>query len=185
MAQCKGELQIGFFARVQVLLAVGAALCAGGFYLAIYLPQAELSRQLTARILAQQQELNIETATARNLPAVERQVTGLIARLQGLKHVPDQPDIGEFVRVINQLSQESSLTKMDVQPGTARQSALYDERPVKLTFQGDFSGVYEFLQGIEGLKRLTRIQSVKLLGITGKPGQVSAEVSICIYYHDT
>jgi len=185
MARTKAEVHIGFLRRVQVLMAIGAALAVAAFYLVIYQPQSRQAMQLADRIVSQQKELSAETATAQNLPMVEAQVKSLNDHMAGLKRVPTQPDIGDFIRDINQLSQESSLTKLDVQPGAARQSAIYDERPVKLTFQGDFAGVFQFLQGVEGLQRLTRVQSVKLHGVTGKAGVVAAEVTVCIYYHDT
>jgi Tfp pilus assembly protein PilO len=185
MQRTKAELHIGFLGRLQMLLALAAGLGAVAFYLAIYRPQAQQGQDIISRIASRQKELTSETATARNLPVVEKQVAALNNRLSGLKHVPPKPDIGDFVSEINRLSRNSELTKLDVQPGAERESALYDERPVKLTFQGDFTGVFEFLQGDEGLQRLTRIQSVKLHGVTGKPGQVTAEVSVCIYYHNT
>jgi len=185
MARTKAELHIGFLGRVQVLLGLAAALAVSGFYLMIYRPQAQQGRDLVGWIASRQKELASETATAQNLPVVEAQVMQLNKRLAGLKNVPAKPDMGQFVGEINSLSQESLLTKLDVQPGTPRESALFDERPVKLSFQGDFDGVFKFLQGVEELHRLTRVQSVKLHNVTGKPGQVSAEVSICIYYHNT
>jgi Tfp pilus assembly protein PilO len=184
MARTKAEFRIAFLGRVQVLLALAAGLGVAAFYLMVYRPQAQLGQDLVNRIVSRQKELISETATAQNLPVVEAQVADLNRRLAGLKHVPTKPDIGDFMSEINRLSGVSALTKMDVQPGTTRESAVYDERPVKLTFQGDFEGVFEFLAGVEGLQRLTRISSVKLHAVAGKPGQVSAEVSVCIYYHN-
>jgi Tfp pilus assembly protein PilO len=174
--------QILTFAKVQYALGTGMLLALGIFYFAIYRPQQAQVDDFNRQIAAKRLELASDLSQTGKLPRVELELRQLKARLAGFKKLPPNPDIGEFIRDINQAGQRADLQKLVEQPGAARRDALYFEQPVVLSFEGDFTSVFSFIQEVEDMQRLTRIRDVTMTGLDSKQGTVNVTLAVNIYY---
>jgi Tfp pilus assembly protein PilO len=174
--------RIQTLARMQYAMAAAALMAIVLFYGAAYRPQqtriADLDRQTSAK--------QLELASARmqtdRLPQVTLELQALRHRLAGFKKLPDDPQYGQFIREINQASERASLSKLVVQPGTARREELFSEQPIVLTFQGDFAQVWGFIRELEDMERLTRLRDLSISTINSHDGTVDVKLSVNIYY---
>ena len=51
-----------------------------------------------------------------------------------------------------------------------------------LSFEGDFTSVFSFIQEVEDMQRLTRIRDVTMTGLDSKQGTVNVTLAVNIYY---
>jgi len=169
--------------RIRLGLVCGLVALAGGFYLLGYRPADHQLKQLTAQMQAKHQELQSSRHEAEKLPAVEMDVQNLKLRLERYdKKLPRQQELGQFIRDITQLSQQSTLRKLTVQPGVPKRHQLFNELPISLNFEGDFLAVFSFLKETEEMQRLTRVRAISVKCRDTKLGHVEVQLSMNIYF---
>jgi Tfp pilus assembly protein PilO len=174
--------QIQTYAKVQYVLAAVTLLALGLFYFGVYRPQEMQSQELTRKITAAQTNLTSDRTKTDRLPRVTSELMELKARLAGFKKLPPNPQYGQFLRDIYSAGKEASLQKLVVTPGLAHRAELFWEQPISLTYQGNFSGVWNFIQRVENMQRLTRVRDVTIRVLNARQGMVSVSMSVNIYY---
>jgi Tfp pilus assembly protein PilO len=171
--------------RVQWIMAGVMVLIIVAFYLVGFRPLSKRQAALAEEIISKRNTLQTEQEEARKLPEVTMEVNRLRTRVEKFdKKMPKQADIGNFIREINQLSQQTSLKKMTVTPGMPRKTTLYSELPISLNFEGDFVSVHAFLRQAETMQRLTRVRNVSVKTNDPVNGQVHVELSMNIYFSE-
>jgi Tfp pilus assembly protein PilO len=169
--------------RVQWILGGGLTVVILAFYLLWCRPENNRLISLRQQIAAQQQQVRTGQAKAALLPQKMEQVEKLRVKVEQFdKRMPRTLDLGQFMRDITQLSQHAALKKLAVQPGVPRRAELYCEMPIQLTFEGDFSSIFEFLQKTEQMQRMTRIRGLSIHGREISKGLVEVQVSMNIYF---
>ena len=155
------------------------------FYLLGYRAANRQLNDLRIEIASKQRDLFNNEIEAKKLPIIEKVVKQLQLKLAKFnKKLPRQQELPQFIREITQGSQQASLRNVKVEPGVGKKSDLYSEIPIKLTFEGDFLGVFAFLRQTEQLERLTRVHDLTLKAKSGKPGEVEVQVSMNIYFSE-
>lgn len=176
------QTQAGMCARAQWLLAAALLLSGAGFYLFGYRPMSNQLRDLRMQSDAKQRQLGMDQSRANTLPAVKLEVDALQLRLERFdKKLPRNLDLGQFIKDLTQISQQASLRKLLVQPGGSRRADLYSERPILLSFEGDFLSAYSFLRETETMQRLTRVRNLSIKSRDVKLGQVEVQMALSIY----
>jgi Tfp pilus assembly protein PilO len=177
--------QLSWCVKAQWTLAIAMIAMLLGFYFAWYRPEHTLLRERRAAIESKRVELEANGTRASNLHMVKLEVDNLRARLERFnKKLPKQQDLGQFIRDITTVSQQSSLRKLTVQPGAPKRTALYTEMPISLNFEGDFNSVFNFLRQTEDMQRLTRVNNLSVKTTDAKLGQVEVQVSMNIYFSE-
>jgi len=171
--------------RVRACLVSVLALMAGGFYLLGYRPADHQLQQLTKQMQEKQLALQSDRERAGHLSKVQLDVENLKLRLERYdKRLPKQQELGQFMRDITQLSQQSTLRKLTVQPGVPKRHQLFNELPISLNFEGDFLSVFAFLKETEGMQRLTRVNTINVKCRDTKLGTVEVQLSMNIYFSE-
>lgn len=175
------QKQISLLGRIQWILAGGMALVVTAFIIFGYRPQSRKLAALNTQIDRCHQELSANRDQAKILSAVAIDVDRLKAKLREFKRLPQQKELAEFINDIAQLAQQSNLKKRQIIPkGENQRGDRLLERPVQLSFEGDFASVYAFLRHIEELQRLTRIPTMKIKS-QDKSGQVKVDMTMNLY----
>jgi Tfp pilus assembly protein PilO len=175
--------QIAWCHRFQYLLGAGVVVIAAMFYFAGYRPQGERTRLVLDQIKQTQRELIASQDSARQIPDVAKDLARLRSQLADFKKLPTNPDLGDFMRQITEVSKESALRKLEVNfPGGPRKSERYTELPVSLRFEGDFLSVFSFLRQAEDMPRLTRVSNISIRGADLRNGLVQVEMSMSLYF---
>lgn len=87
--------------------------------------------------------------------------------------------IGDYV------VQPRSAMEVDPQklPASLKLSAGTTILPVNISFEGSFSQVFEFLKGLESMKRVMHVESLRLTNDEDEPGHVAVEMMLHTYRH--
>ncbi len=177
--------QIGRYHTLQGCMAALAVLMVISAYLVGIRPTQKQQAVVAALIDAKKAELTRGQARAQLLPAVKAEVDQLKDRLERFdKKLPKKPDMDQFMRDITHVSEQASLKKVTVQPGTPKRSDLFSEMPISLNFTGEFPAVVTFLRQTEEMQRLTRVRSLSIKTKDPLQGSVEVEVSMSIYFAD-
>ena len=182
------KTQIGWCARAQWVLGVTMVGALGAFYLFGYRPQTQRLTALNEQIDQHQRELRDNQTKTTIRPEVEKQVMDLERHLMLFdKRLPKQQELGQFIRDVNRLSQQSMLRPFNVEYPTAgpQRSELFTELPIQLKFEGDFVNVFSFLRQMEQMQRMTRVRNLVINTANSPSGQVSVDLSMYIYFLDS
>lgn len=179
------EKRLARCGKTQWILGGATAALVLGFVLLSYYPQNSRLGRLYGKIVSSRQELSANQTRVTTLPAVALEVDRLRVSLEHFdRRLPRQPELADFLRNVNQLSQQASLRKMNVAQEAPHRLELFSEQPILMQFDGDFTQVWSFLQQIETLPRLTRVRSLHLKSVDSKLGTVEVQLALNIYFTD-
>jgi Tfp pilus assembly protein PilO len=178
--------QADWCARVQLILGVALIVMLCGFVALVYRPSSDKLSDLRRQTEEQRNRLNKNLSEVSILPAVMSEVGRMQMRLEHFdKQLPKQPDLGPFINDITEVSHQTSLRRVTVEPGVPNRTDLYTEWPIALKFEGDFNSVFAFLRRTEEMSRLTQVKAMKVRSTdNGKLGQVQVELSMNIYFSE-
>ncbi len=173
--------------RAQWVLGLSLGVMVAGFYAFVYRPNTQRLEDLHTQINTKVMNLATNKTRAQVLPAV---MDSVLNKKRALEHfdsqIPSQPDLGDFINDITDISHQSGLqSKWAVDPGTKLSQVAdhYAEWPISLKFEGDFLNVCAFLERTEQMHRLSSVKGLKIHGASsGKSGQVQVELSMSIYF---
>jgi Tfp pilus assembly protein PilO len=175
--------QMGWCTRAQYILAGAVFVVALIFWLMGYRPQIGKMQHLMSEIGQTQRELDDSQKQAVHLPDVAADLIKLKTELADYQRLPSNPELGEFMSQITDLSHKSGLSKIEVEfSGSPQHFERYSARPVQLKFDGDFINVFAFLRQAESMPRLTRISNIAIRGSDLKSGQVHVDVTMALYF---
>ncbi|MDP9172610.1 MAG: type 4a pilus biogenesis protein PilO [Planctomycetota bacterium] len=96
--------------------------------------------------------------------------------------LPQQREVETILNEVTQLSQANGLKSKTFRTFNGEVTPNYAELPIDLNLSGDFTGFYSFLLQLEKLPRLTRVTHMKLEKINEHDGQMTANVTLSIFY---
>ncbi len=171
--------------RLQLILAGGLVLCVAAFAVCFWRPGLFEQKQLAAEIERRQLDLDANRDVGQRLTAVSENVDRTRQRLERFdRKLPRQEELGQFVREITNLSQQASLRRLSNQPGEIKRRELFSERPIALSFEGNFIDVFSFLRQAEEMQRLTRVRSLNIRSLDAQQGLVDVQVTLSIYFSE-
>jgi Tfp pilus assembly protein PilO len=176
------QKQIGWCTRIQWVTTVAFAAGIAAFVFLAYRPANDRLETMQLRIESRQRELDQNRNRTRDLRYLESEVQQLEAQLRHGRQFPRQPEIGEFIRDITQISQAMALRGWRYQHGLPRRATGYYEMPIEMHFEGDGLNVVSFLRQLEDLQRLTRVQKLTMRGKDTTAGTVEVALTMSIYF---
>jgi Tfp pilus assembly protein PilO len=171
--------------RAQWGLLATLLIVGGGIYLLGIRPASTRLDQLRTRYAVAQDQFQQDQDRAKTLPNVELEIQQLRKRVERFdKTLPKQQELASFINDVTRISQQASLKKLawnlDAKP---HRSDRLTELPIRFSFAGDFqSGIVEFLRATEDLPRLTRVRKLDLKSSDARDGQVTAELTMDLYF---
>src|SRR3954468_20580252 len=173
--------QIAWYARAQWTLGVVVFAALVAFYFFGDRPQTHRLAALRTTIIARQVELaeNQRKAVSRNEIALKNEK--LRTELDRIKKPSKRQELPELIKDLERGKEQASLRKYEQKAGVPTRSDLYCELPISMTFEGDFTSVFNFLRSTEEIQRLTRVRNLKLKAKPDGTGQVQAGITMNIY----
>ena len=140
-----------------------AAAIVGGFVLLRYLPlrkRIEVVEQAKAeRILA----VTKGQAQSKQLPVLEEQLLKLQRSIGNYQaRIPQQRELGAFLRKIADLINEHNLKEQVIAPAEGIETEELHCIPVSMQCKGKLAEIFEFYKQLQALDRLVRVEQVKL-----------------------
>jgi type IV pilus assembly protein PilO len=162
--------QVGTF----VALGVGA-IVAFEFYYA-----APIRTELDGRagqLVALRADITKGLTTARQLPAFEKEVNDLEARLDNLKAVlPEEKDAADLLRRMQTVATQSNLTIKSFKPAPVVTKQLHAEWPITLELEGSYHNLAAFFDRVGKFTRIVNITGVDVKG-KDRPGDPNATIT--------
>jgi type IV pilus assembly protein PilO len=162
--------QVGTF----VVLALGAI---GAFE---YYYAAKVQVELDARsgqLEALRADITKGLNTARQLPAFEKEVHDLEARLDNLKAVlPEEKDAADLLRRMQTVATQSSLTIKSFKPAPVVTKQLHAEWPITLELEGSYHNLASFFDRVGKFTRIVNITGVDVKG-QARPGDPNQTIT--------
>jgi type IV pilus assembly protein PilO len=168
--------------REAILLAVLLALPLTSWWL-VFRPQNAVITQAKHEIehkrslLMKVQERTVKNQDmARANEEIRKQIESIEARL------PSNKEVDTVVRQVSDLAIESGLDSPSIVSDKPVAAAMYMEQPLKMKISGDFTGFHDFLRKTEELRRITRINEMKIVRTPDINGHMKAEFTLSIYF---
>ncbi len=177
--------QADLYSKVRWTLGGLLALCVAAFLVLYWRPGLKEQESLRAEIARRQLELDANRDVGARLAAVSANVERTKLRLERFnRKLPRREELGQFVKEITNLSQSASLRRLSNQPGDVRRRDVFSERPIALSFEGNFADVFTFLRQAEEMQRLTRVKSLNVRSLDAQQGLVDVQVVLSIYFSE-
>ena len=170
-------------ARQQIAICVLAVVMLGGFVLLRYLPLRAEMKSVKQTRAEQMLAAGKAQAESRQLPVLEEQLHNLQLSVGDCRvKIPQQRDLGAFLRRIADLMNANDLRDQVVAPGAEIEAEKLNCIPVNMQCRGRLAQIFEFYRQLEDLDRFVRIEQVKLTNDTSFSGRVTMETRAVIYY---
>ncbi len=137
------------------------AVLLGAAVIGVYMPQSRKLRDLQAQAITQKLEIEASSEQTAAVPA-------LISRIQTMKQrykdfdrrLPRSKDLGGFLKEISGNLASSVLTNGRMDTGNPTRQDLFHTMPITMRFSGSYLALTGFLDRINQMERLTRVQKL-------------------------
>ncbi|HOI55341.1 MAG TPA: type 4a pilus biogenesis protein PilO [Phycisphaerae bacterium] len=162
---------------------IGVALAmVGGFVVAFYVPNARKMKSAEATLAECQAELSMKLARSKDLPVLLDEVRTMEAGYErDVARIPSEPRIPEFLESVAAVMKEAGIVQRNVLPQAPRMRPSYVEQPMSIAFEAPYEAAYEVLRRIEGMDRITRVESLELVATPSDNGTVRVKMSVVVF----
>jgi Tfp pilus assembly protein PilO len=174
--------------RDHVIVAGIVAVMVAVFSLVVYLPQSRRLSDLRTARASLTESIETDTARATCVPDMIRDVEAKKRQFKDFdQRLPKQKELAEFLREISSTAVANRLENQVVEPGSPTRGKLYNRLPIIMRFDSNFAGLVGFLQQIEKMERLTRIEkiAIKPLDNDGTGQRLHIELVLNIYFAES
>lgn len=157
----------------------------------IFLPQHQQLRRLQTAISREKTRMAENAQRCAAVPAMIREVQELKKRYGNFdKRLPQQIELGGFLKEISGDLSQSELSKPLIQPQSPRRSDLFHTLPILLRFRSDYMSLAGFLRRLSEMERLTQVERITITKAREDPGpdeswKLDIEVLMNIYFTES
>ena len=177
--EMKMLLRIGICVAI---IAIGAA----GFYYVYWAPTTahDLSEQATME--AHERDLiELEHATA-GIDDLNHKIKEQQEAIKFFESkLPQEKELETVLEQVWKMAEANSLQAKTIRSGKTERNANYSQQEVEMSLAGDFNGFYLFMQQLERLPRLTRVEAMTLSKISDHDGEMQAKLTLSIFFEPT
>jgi type IV pilus assembly protein PilO len=110
-----------------------------------------------------QMEIRKGQAIEAKLPEFEREIENLQVKLNDLLQIlPTEPETGELLKWVKNLTDQSNLELMQFNPGALRPVEFYKEFPIHMEILGDYHDLGVFFDRISKYSRIINVSGVNI-----------------------
>ena len=132
-----------------------------------------------ARLAGIQSDVARASATAKRLPALEREIAGFESSLVASTAVlPDEKDAQDVLRQLHELASDSSLELSSFTPKAVTDKPQYSEWPIELGLDGNFHDLGRFFDRVANLSLLVSVSNLHLKA-RAQPGAAGSLTASC------
>ena len=129
----------------------------------VYVPQDKDLRDLKKKIVTQKREIDRQTDRASVVPKLLRETTAMKARYKNFdRRLPQQKELGGFLREISGHISSDRFSDQIIEPGRPAREPLFNTLPIIMKFKGSYLSLGSFLDQINKMERLTRVQRLTI-----------------------
>ncbi len=130
---------------------------------AVFYPQHRVLQEHSVRISEKEEVLERELAQAARLPELIEEVEEMRRQYHNLdRRLPNQQELGEFLREITMNLPSDELLSDRIEPGNPKREELFQTLPIRMQLQGRYLSLVDFLRHIERMERLARVDTLAM-----------------------
>lgn len=182
--------------KMNLAAVVLVAALTAGFAFGLLRPGMRALRTCQAEVSAKQVKVQAGQQELGNVGDLYASIVQLDEAMNDFRvRLPQERRFGEFLNDLSDLLRKCEIDDYVVQPKPAlhvdetklpdalRLTAGTTVLRVSIAFSASFARVFEFLDGVERMPRLSRIKSIKLLNDEQRPGEIRAEILVHTYQY--
>jgi len=156
----------------------------------VFRPNNQRNGEMLRQIEAEQvrlRELNLLTATVGNLTDEIDSLQEAIRFFQS--KLPPEKEMDKVMKGIWLLAEANHLTTKSIRQLDRKRMTVVDSdddtyarQPISVVLEGDFMGLYAFLQTLENQPRILRVHQLHLKKVEGSEGRVQADLTMSIFF---
>jgi len=153
------------------------------YLLVIHRGQSASLNDVAARTAACRRRIEADTAKAAPVPQMARDVARMRQRYNKDwdRRLPRRQELAGFLREISAHLSEQKLANQMIQPGRPEPGPLYNRLPITMRFEGGFPALASFLQRVDAMTRLTRVEQLRI-ATREDDAQLAIELGMNIYF---
>ncbi len=168
---------------------------AAGFGLGLLKPGLKKLDERRAKLAAETEQVHERQAQVGDVGELYAGIVQLEREVRDSRsRLPADRQFGEFLGELSENLKEAGLEEYTVEPKpqkTLGKAQLPDSLdvvdgttilPVKVAFTGGFDNLIGFLERMEGMVRLSHVESLSLVNDEGRPGRISVELELHTYH---
>ena len=153
--------------------------------LAIYMPQNKKLEGIQGEITAEASNLELEGQKAAVVPEMIKQISMMRTRYKDFdRRLPKRKELGGFLREISENLSNEKLSNQLIEPGSPTQQELFYTLPIIMRFRGSYLSLANFLEKIDRMERLTRVQKLQVVS-DPKDQMLDVTLQLNIYFTES
>jgi len=171
--------------REQVMTGVIAVAILGLFWQFVVTPRQdelhrvqEEARDVAAQIVARDELGREALATEVKLQHEQTRTSSLDSQ------IPNKVQLGAFLERLSDDTQEANLRSIDVAPRSPHKAQGLGVLPIRMTFEGTFASLYEFLKRVESQDRIVYVSAMQTSRMDPGSPMLTTELTLQIFYQE-
>ena len=156
----------------------------------VFRPHNAQNAEMRLEIEAKQQKLKALDRATGTIGSLKKEIAALTKAVAFFESkLPSEKEIHKVLQEVWRLAEANRLiTKSiraldDKMAGFTTAASSHREQPIAVKLEGDFKGLYAFLQALERQPRILRIHQMKLTKPNKAPqGHVNAELTMSVFF---
>jgi len=169
--------------RDSLITIIGLAIVVAIFTFVVYLPGLKNKQQLNKEIAEIQQSIREIPDKVKQLEQLHHELDQRLAFIHRHHHrIPSVKDTHQVLQRVALLAKKSSLTVSELNPGEFVLSETYIKQPFLLSVSGPYTGLLDFLTGLDNEERLFTVSDITLIKQDGEyEGFVKGTIELSVY----
>ena len=163
-------MKIGLREAVFFVLLLGLPLGAWWF---VFKPNSAMAAKIEKDIEGKEYNLQQVTMASANIEELKKEIGSLEKAIDYFKNkLPNERQIPMIIEEISILVDQNKLKLVSISPSSTSgqveyvpANSPYAEQAIEVKVEGDFMAFYSFLQALEALPRITRVQKLTVKGM--------------------
>jgi type IV pilus assembly protein PilO len=132
-----------------------------------------------------QTEIRRGAAIEAKLPEFEREIANLQKKLEDLLQIlPTEPETGELLKWVKNLTDQSNLDLQRFDPGALRPVEFYREFPINMDVVGDYHDLGVFFDRISKYSRIINVDNVQISANSSGRGSIRSTFTATTFVYD-
>jgi len=132
-----------------------------------------------------QTEIRRGAAIEAKLPEFEREIANLQKKLEDLLQIlPTEPETGELLKWVKNLTDQSNLDLQRFDPGALRPVEFYREFPINMDVVGDYHDLGVFFDRISKYSRIINVDNVQIGTNSSGKGSIHSTFTATTFVYD-
>lgn len=153
------------------------------YILVVHRSQSASLEDIRVRAAERRRQLEVDAVKASRVPPMIRETEMMRRRYNKEWHrrLPERKELAGFLREISSNLVQERLANQMIAPGNPTRCPLYNVLPITMKFEGNFLALASFLNRVDGMTRLTRIEKLTIVR-KNDSDRLAIELGMNIYF---